>query len=213
LFSSSDLLLSRILCSASACLRIGQPRIALMRHPCALEIGMTSFLLLSFHLQAKLSSGSLLDMAETIATSYLIAGSNGWKSSTKSSSRQRAPNLVRYMSSYSGVCSAVKYSAVSVQFSSVQCSAVQCSAVQYQYSTVQCSAVQCSISTVQCSAVQCSAVQYNAVQCSAVQCSAVQCSTVQCSAVQCSISTVQCSAVHCSAVQYQYSAVQYSAVQ
>jgi hypothetical protein len=84
---------------------------------------------LSFHLQAKLSSGSLLDMAETIATSYLIAGSKGWKSSTKSSSRQRAPNLVRYMSSYSGVCSEVKCSAVPVQYSAVQCSAVQCSAV------------------------------------------------------------------------------------
>jgi hypothetical protein len=65
---------------------------------------------LSFHLQAKLSSGSLLDVAETIATSYLIAGSKGWKSSTKSSSRQRAPNLVRYMSSYSGVCSVINYS-------------------------------------------------------------------------------------------------------
>jgi hypothetical protein len=115
-------------------------------------------------------------MAETIATSYLIAGSNGWKSSTKSSSRQRAPNLVRYMSSYSGVCSAVKNSAVSVQFSTVQFSSVQCSAVQYQYSAVQYSAVQCSAVSVQCSAVQCSTMQ-----CSAVS---VQCSTVQYSAVQ-----------------------------
>jgi hypothetical protein len=111
-------------------------------------------------------------MAETIATSYLIAGSKGWKSSTKSSSRQRAPNLVRYMSSYSGVCSEVKYSAVPVQYSAVQCSAVQCSSiVQYQYSTMHCSAMQCS--TVQCSAVQCSVVQQIALQQNEVQCSAL----------------------------------------
>lgn len=66
---------------------------------------------LSLHLQAKLSSGSLLDVAETIASSYLIAGSKGWNPSPKSS-RQRAPNLVRYMSSYSGVRSVVECSAV-----------------------------------------------------------------------------------------------------
>ena len=49
-------------------------------------------------LQAKLSSGNLLDVAHTIASAYLVAGSGG----CKSADRRRAPSLVRFASSSSG---------------------------------------------------------------------------------------------------------------
>jgi hypothetical protein len=51
-------------------------------------------------LQAKLSSGNLLDVAQTIASSYLVAGSGG----CKNANRRRAPGLVRFASSSSGEC-------------------------------------------------------------------------------------------------------------
>jgi hypothetical protein len=49
-------------------------------------------------LQAKLSSGNLLDVAHTIASAYLVAGSGG----CKNANRRRAPGLVRFASSSSG---------------------------------------------------------------------------------------------------------------
>ena len=51
-------------------------------------------------LQAKLSSGNLLDVAHTIASAYLVAGSGG----SKNANRRRAPGLVRFASSSSGKC-------------------------------------------------------------------------------------------------------------
>ena len=55
---------------------------------------------LTLLLQAKLSSGNLLDVAHTIASAYLVAGSGG----CKNANRRRAPGLVRFASSSSGEC-------------------------------------------------------------------------------------------------------------
>ena len=48
--------------------------------------------------QAKLSSGNLLDVAQTIASAYLVAGSGG----SKNANRRRAPSLIRFASHTSG---------------------------------------------------------------------------------------------------------------